>query len=375
MQYLKNQRVRLQLNYPLGRRLALAAIIIILSSILLETAARTSFIQSRIPFQAYGTNHIQFEFQVKNLDAFVARHGPPDCFILGNSMSLRGIDPPALNAAYQNLAGEDLLCYNFSIVGANLSITASFAQMLVNKYHPRLFILGTSFLDYSEFRERWVDSRFEENAWLHYQIGEFSLQGGLIEHSAAYRSLMLFSYSAYDRFDFTSVNKEVNKWSAQLSSSGYGFSVQVGNVTQPVKQKKNQSFLRQFGDFNISSRNLAAVDNILILAQQNQIQVILLQMPYHPSLVELLNADGQPMPQKEALDNYILQTQIQLQSLANANSLPYWSIPPDASIPIKSWHDRFHLNFDGSRLFSRWLAQQISLAVAQRQISDPAAGR
>ncbi len=69
-------------------------------------------------------------------------------------------------------------------------------EILIQQYQPRLVILGTSFLDYTEGREFQIDERFKQNDWLEYQTGKFTLSGWLTEHSYAWRTITVLSYSA-----------------------------------------------------------------------------------------------------------------------------------------------------------------------------------
>lgn len=330
---------------------------------LVELAARTLLVQKSIPFQAYGTNHIQFEMQLKRLDAYIAAHGRPDCFIFGTSQSLRGIDPQVVAEAYRGQTGEDIQCYNFSVNGSNVAITLYFSQFLICEYQPRLVILGTSFLDYTEEREQRVDTRFEKNPWIHFQRGDVSLAGWLSEHSYAWRLLTLLSYAAPQGLDFGETLKEARKWDNQLTEYGYGYSDEQIDPAQPVKPGFVKNFVEQFGGFSLSKRNLQAVEQIAQLCKEEGIQLQIVEMPYHPSLIELRGGDGQRRAPTDRLQDFIQQVNQRLAVIAEGNGALYWQTGNPDFFPEDGWHDLYHFNHKGGAVFSRWLAGRLAEVV------------
>ena len=104
------QRVRFRPSKTAYTYLGPVFIFTLLLAVGIELIARSSLVQRFIPFQAYGSNHVQYEMQLQNLDAYLAQGGQPECFILGNSQSLRGIDPvqfDIVQKAYFKLLGWD----------------------------------------------------------------------------------------------------------------------------------------------------------------------------------------------------------------------------------------------------------------------------
>ena len=368
MKYLQDQRVRLSLTPPFGRTLFLAFIIFSVLVLSLEILARMPQVQARIPFQAYGSNHVQFESQLRNLDAFVLEHGAPDCLILGNSQSLRGIDPPALMDAYRQQTGVDLNCYNFSVVGANVATTLRFSEIMIDRFDLDLIILGTNFLDYTEEQEYRWDKRFLENDWIAYQLGEWSLRGWLLSHSHAFRILTFVSYGAPNGLNFTKVEKDIQKWNEQLTADGHGKSNTIFDLAEEVKPGAVNNFLDQFGDFSLSSLNLTSLEAIIQLAQGQDIQILLVEMPYHPSLIEFTDESGDAHPEILRVKTFIQQVDEQLQIIADRNQVPYWKTSDLDIFPENGWHDRYHLNQVGSQVFSRWLAGKIAQAVDDGEI-------
>lgn len=369
------RRVNLKLSWSFGLQLFLATLVVIAVMLLIEAVARSAPVQARVPFQAYGSNHVQFDFQINHLKSFVTRHGAPDCFILGSSMPLRGINPVVLGKVYKERTGKELVCYNFSVVGVTISAASVLAEMLVDKYQSRLLIVGTNFLDYSEAREEADDSRFSGNTWTRYELGHFNIDGWLVEHSYAYRIVKLISYGAYGGLDFSEVKKDINKWRLSLTDTGYGMSEEIGDVNEPLVEGKKKTFLREFGAFNLSARNIASLEKLVEFTKQKHIQLVFVQMPYHPTLVQPLDDNGQLMPETKQLNRYISQVDAWFESMAKEHSIPYFVLNDLSMFSDKAWHDRYHLNITGSRIFSRWLANQLAQAVENGQLQDPISGK
>lgn len=352
----------------------MAALIFIFLCVLLEAIFRLPAVQNYFPFQAYGINHIQFEYQLKRLAAFVEEHGKPDCFILGTSQSLRGIDPEVLNPDIQQLSGENLTCFNFSIVGVNLSTNLLFAEILQREYAPRLFILGTSFLDLTETRESRYDPRFEESAWVEYMRGKLNLQGWLIDQSYAYRALLYFSYAAPNFMDFSELHDEERKWNYQLTEYGYGYSDHAIDPSQPLSSVFINNFLEQFGSFQLSTWNLLSLEQIAEFSREHHIALVLVIMPYHPALIELRGEDGNSHPAREPLQDFIQRAHQALQEIAERHNLPLWYAPSASAYPSIGWHDLYHLNAKASPTLSHWLAAQIAEALGQGNLTLEQAG-
>jgi hypothetical protein len=368
-----DQRVSLKLSHPAGNTLGLAVLFFIILALATELFVRSAPVQARVPFQALGLNHVQFEMQVGNLQRFVEQKGMPDCFIIGTSQPLRGIDPVVFSETLEAKTGEQLVCYNFSVNGSNLVTTYLLSRYLVAKFEPRLLVLGTSFLDYTEEREKRTETRFEKSDWLKTQMGDPSLEGYLIEYSYAYRLLKLLSYSIPQGLALDDTYDEANKWEQELSGAGRGKSEEMVDLQAPLAPWSLKNFLREFGKFNLSERNVTGLESILKLAQENGIKIILVEMPYHPSMVDLRDEQNQPRPENEKIAAFIQKANEQIAALAAKYGAPFIQSQEVDFLPDSGWHDRYHLNSTSSPLFSTWLANRVAEAIASRQLILPGA--
>ena len=367
----QNQRVSLKLNRSARRYFGGVLVIFIILVGLVEIMVRSNLVQQFVPFQAYGSNHIQFEIQLNKFKMFVAQNGKPNCLILGTSQSLRDIDPKVFSQTYLDRTGNTIRCYNFSVVGATLATTYRLGEILIKQVHPRLLIIGTSYLDYTESREQRNDLRFEDNAWMAFQLGTPSFKGWLLEHSYAYRLLTLVSYGTPYGLDYTSVSKEIRKWKGQLSESGYGYTDKGINPTKTISPGYLKDYLESFGNFTVPTRDLDNLVNLVEFTQRENGQVILVEMPYNSMMLELRDDQGQLLPVNTQINQFVMQINTLLASIENSHQVLFWTTGHLDFIPDNGWLDLYHLNGTSSPLFSQWLAQKVVQAVQNGQIKDP----
>jgi hypothetical protein len=350
-----DRRVTLKISRPRRPVLAYGVILFVLACIIAELIARTPFVQSRIPYQAYGMNHTQLELQLNILDRFVQENGAPDCFIFGSSQAFREVNPRVFALVFNKMTGESLTCYNFGVTGSQIWSTSILGKMLIKQYQPKLVIVGTSFLDYTEGREYQIDERFKQNDWLEYKSGKFTLGGWLTEHSYAWRTITLLSYSAPYGMHYNEVRREAHKWNGEIAKSGFAISTKAINPNLPVDEGFVKNLLLEFGNFGVSERNLSALDGIVAFSQAQGAQVLIVEMVYHPALLELKNPKGNPRADREQILGFIEKVNTRLANIAAQHDLTLLKYDPSLSLPETGWYDLYHLNRIGARVFSRWL--------------------
>jgi len=353
-----DQRVTLKISRPRNPALLYGAILFVLACIVGEMLARTPFVQARIPYQAYGTNHTQLELQLNILDKFVRENGAPDCFIFGSSQAFREVDPVAFARAYEAAGGEKVTCYNFGVTGSQIWTTSILNKILIQKYHPRLVVIGTSFLDYTEGREFQIDERFKENDWLEFQTSKFTLGGWLTEHSYAWRALTLLSYAAPYGMRYSEVLREARKWDGEIAESGFAISQKSIDPSVPVETGFVKNLQQEFGNFGVSERNLSALEETIAFSQQAGAQALLAEMTYHPALLELKDQKGNPRVDKEPILSFIGKVNARLNDIAARHEIVFLEFDPNVSLPETGWFDLYHLNRVGAEVFSRWLGGQ-----------------
>jgi hypothetical protein len=353
-----DQRVSLNISRPRTSVAVYGAILFVVACIICEMIARTPFIQSKIPYQAYGTNHTQLELQLNILDKFVQEKGAPDCFIFGSSQAFREIDTIAFAQGYETATGEKVSCYNFGVTGSQIWSTSILNKILIQKYKPRLIVIGTSFLDYTEGRESQIDERFNENSWFKYQTGKITIGGWLTENSYAWRAITLLSYAAPFGLRYEEVLREAHKWDGEIADSGFALSEKSVNPNLPMEAGFVKNLQLEFGNFNVSERNLIALEETIAFSRDAGAQVILAEMVYHPALLELKDQRGKPRVNKDEILPFIDKVNSRLRDIAANNGIVFLEFDPSQSYPQIGWFDLYHLNRLGARIFSIWLGKQ-----------------
>jgi hypothetical protein len=366
--------VTLKINRPRQPILVVGLLLFFLLSVVAELVARTDFVQDRIPYQAYGMNHTQLELQLNILDKFVAENGPPDCFIFGSSQAFREIDPGVFASSFNRSGGEKLNCYNFGITGSQIWTTSLLGQILIRQYQPRLVIIGTSFLDYTEGREYQIDERFKQNDWLEYRNGKFTIGGWLTANSYAWRTITILSYSAPSSLRYRAVLREAHKWDGEIAKSGFALSTRNIDPDQPVEEGFVKNLQLEFGNFGISERNLAALQELIAFGQEQGAQVLLVEMAYHPALLDLKNPRGNPRANRELTLDFINRVNTRLTDIASQYKINLLRYNPSLEIPETGWFDLYHLNRNGARKFSQWLGIQAAQFIQLLPVATPTSG-
>lgn len=353
-----DQRATLSIHRPRNPTLLFGAILFVIACVIGEILARTPFVQSRVPYQAYGMNHTQLELQLNYLEKYVEKNGAPDCFIFGSSQAFREVDPNIFTQEFNRLTGESLTCYNFGVTGSQIWTTSLLGKILIPMYNPRLVVIGTSFMDYTEGREFDINERFLENDWLQYKTGHFTLGGWLIENSYAWRTITLLSYSAPYGMNYHEVLREAHKWDSEIANNGFALSTKAIDPNLPVEAGFVKNLRLELGNFGMSERNLSALDDIVAFSQAHGVQVLMVEMTYHPTLLELKDPKGNPRADREKILTFTNKVNARLMKIAAKYNIPFLKFNPSLVIPETGWFDLYHLNRNGALVFSRWLGIQ-----------------
>ena len=372
---MKTKRVHFQINKNAAYLPLQAILLFFFTAILLELGARTDFVQSKVPFQALGTDNIEFEAKFDNINAVIERDGPIDCLFIGNSTVGRGMDPIIFNAAYQVASGEEIRCFNFSVNGTNIPSSIMIIKILVKHYHPKLVILGTSTGEYAAGFHDVPQERYVDNPWFKYQLGEFSPIGWLTDNSFAYRMLLLFSYSANHGLNLQPTYDKVPPNNKNRDNYGFGYTAEVKtDINTPTKADRER-FYHIFGGL-IASRNIAAsLEDLFQFQQQAGFQIVLVEMPYHKSLITLYDTPGKFEEKREDLAEFYYSIREQLLDAANRHNVLFLRTTHLFMIPDNGWKDREHLNGPGAAIFSQWLGSQLGTALSSGAISNSTNGK
>jgi hypothetical protein len=344
------------LQRPFGKTIALTLIMLLLLGGIAEFITRLDTFQMLLREPAMGSRHYQLGRKLARLEADININGPIDCLIIGSSMVDVGFDPRAFRAEYKQANGQDIRCFNFGIDASTAVSAAAIAQILIEDYQPRFLIYGTDARDYAVPPEENDPAVILESNWVQYRLGNFSLDGWLIEHSYLYRyRYLLFRLS---RFYLEDTLRSQSK-DYEITADGFTPLTTVSTYINDPPDPQDDSFevtynFRLFSTYEMLAENLDALERIMDHNRQGT-QVIVTEMPVADGLFYFFG-NGQDDHQRFLA---------QVDQLAKAHEVPFWQTDALDMIPDDGWFDYSHVNAAGAAIFSNWLGQQVGEAVNQ----------
>ena len=339
----------LQLHWPLGKTVFLAAIILLLFIAASEGLSRLLVELEINQPPPIGSHNAELDVKLSLLDQWVKTHGRIDCIFLGSSQADSAIDPESFASAYQESGGKTIHCFNFSLATLTAEPAGKIAAILEQRYHPALLIYGTSARDYSLNFGEWARPLLDD-PWVRYKSGHFNLRGWLIEHSYTARYLVLIRQQTNP--DYRVFTQELR---AGLTTLGY--KPTGGNDLE----NRKTDFIPEY---SISQRDLVGLDQLLRLQSQD-LQILVVEIPVHHSFLPYyVEADPEAYETQfiTPIADFIEQYHVQFWRSQNAIN----EIVPDSG-----WSDTRHLNTEGGFLFSQWLGQKMAAEIAARKFEVP----
>ncbi|MBE2199760.1 MAG: hypothetical protein IAE79_14190 [Anaerolinea sp.] len=339
----------LQLSRPFGRSLLLAGLFLILFLSLTELVLRVAPVHFFLGAPALGSEHRQFEQQWKRLEMYHAAYGPVACIMVGDSTVMSNFSPAAFADSYRQQTGEEITCYNFGVGAFTVMGFATLAEILIREYSPQLLIVGVEGLNFTVPRDEQGDTDLSRVPWARYQLGEFTLEGWLYEHTYLYRYLGVLGQLVTFEVDY----KEVLQAAAdERSAYADGHSPLQGSgpldVSVPPNPEIDHPYIEHYfaahSPFRLLPENLEALDKILALDNATT-RIILVEMPVTDTFHTFFGNGEQDY-------RMFIDT---LSTKAAAANISFWRMDDLQTLPYPTWFNYNHLNSDGAPIFSRWL--------------------
>jgi len=317
---------------------AMALVILAVGLALAEMAARRPGMREVLGTPSIGSPSRGFELQLNGLEQFASRL-PVDCIVVGNSTAQMGVDPAVLDGRYLSLTGRDLHCFNFGVAGMTAGAAGAVATILVQRYHPRLLLYVVSARDVGES----VDGPLlESTPWVRYQLGSFSSEGWLVEHSAAFRYYLLYRQWL-----------EPSAWRVAASEAGTtdaGFlRARTRLPLAPEVWAHAVGFYSEIAREPPSPSELAGYARVLSLSGP-QTRVIVIEAPAHERLRRWARRSTR----------FYGEAMRRMRDEARRRRVPFWRVPTWRVVPADGWSDFVHLDGAGATSFSEWLATRLA---------------
>jgi hypothetical protein len=339
----------LQIKLPMGQTFVLAILILMTVWGVSEAAVRIFLIGTGSPAPHIGSLNAELDIKLSMLDALEEQKGQIDCIFLGSSQLDTGVDPEVFSRQFEENVGFEPVCFNFSLATLTASPAGVFAEILIRRYQPVLLIYGTSARDYSTNFGEWSRDLLQD-PWVRYSLGEFDIRGWLIENSYAFRIPVFLKQQLSP--DYRTFLQEL---SANLTEFG---AAQVYSTNLSITK---ENFIPEYVR---SSQDMEGLETLLAL-NGDATQVIVIEVPVHDTfLPHYLEADE---------EKYTTEFLIPISELVQLRGVPFWASGDQMQelIPDEGWNDTRHLNVQGAKIFSAWLADRLAEDITEGVINDP----
>lgn len=314
----------------------LAALITALVVVGLEAAARSDFLVDRLAAPSYGGRSRDLDIQVEHLRAFTAARGGVDCVFLGNSLALFGFDPTSFERGYAR-SDRSLRCFNLAVPGTTVTDALQLARIAAGTYGARLVIFGVSFRDLARAAS---GPGLESMPWVRYRLGDFNLQGWLVDHFRAYRFYLTHSSGRAAWSD--------PPYRERLLPNGQS----PAPVTPVDSIQQRSKAARSFPSYlarGIAPRQADSLRELLSMADAGT-TIVLAETPVHPDARAWLDEIG----------GYYTTALDLVQDAAGERGTPFFEAEQVPVLPADSWSDWWHLNERGAARYSGWLGEQVA---------------
>jgi hypothetical protein len=337
-----------------GKTLLLTLLSAILFFGVLEIVARMDAFQAQLTTPPMGSGHYQLGQKLAYLDREVQKNGRIDCIVIGSSMVDVGFDPEAFARGYREIKGQDIRCFNFGIDSSSAASTHAIARIMLEDYHPRLLIIGTDARDYVVPQDASEIAVLMDTPWIKYRLGDFSLEGWLMDISYFYRYRQHLNRLL--RFNYGGTLLNASYHNESLLPNGYTplemVSADVNNPPDPNNDSYEvQYYSRIFASYQMIDTNLDALEQTLA-SNKSDVQILVLEMPVSDGYYYFFGNGKND--QRQFVDA--------ISTLAARYQVPFWQTGSMDLILDNEWADYGHVNRKGAEHFSSWLGSQVAQA-------------
>jgi hypothetical protein len=342
----------LRLHWPFGRTVLLGLLSAAALAGIAEVAARTDALHRRLPPETVGGGLVQLDRKLVLTREMIGEAGPIDCLFLGSSQVYRSIDPEIVDRALRQAAGQGFRSFNFGLGGMSETSEAEIAKILLGRLHPKLVVIGASSYGLYERKDRdQFESHLATSPWFRFHQGDFTVEGWLSDRSVAFRQFLGYRFW---REQSPETRGKLRQAVKGMTASGYG-------RTEPGEFRGiDRGAARDLRRFEVSPDRLSALADLL-RQRAPGLEMLVVEVPVSDTALQHFG-DGEADHQR-ALD--------EIEKVTARYGVPFWRYPAERAIPVEGWADFIHLNQAGAETYSRWLGDQLLLAVRDGRLKLP----
>ncbi|MBN2388710.1 MAG: hypothetical protein JXB85_16960 [Anaerolineales bacterium] len=333
---------------PILPSLLLAGVFLLLLAAGIEGLVRTPWAAAHLPaYRSVGNFHTQFEIKWFRFQEYIAQEGGVDVLILGNSLANTGVDPVTMSWGVHLQTGGRLRVFNFGVEGMTVYTIREIAALLLEQSQPQVLIYVVRVRDFVTVIRPATEYRFLEDPWVRYRRGDVNFSGWLYDHSSALQAYL--PYRNWMRADFPDTLYTRMHRSLVTTHAGYEPDRKIVTIgSQLTAEDPWYPICAVYAEFELDASQFDQYRALIALGQAHGAQVIIAEVPAHPTAIECMGGMEEHQQFEEAVAAAIHQ----------AGGI---FIPADFSLPIPSdgHSDLEHLNYLGAPYFSSYLADQL----------------
>jgi hypothetical protein len=246
---------------------------------------------------------------------------------------------------YNNVTGQTLNCYNFSLGTLTAGPAGKIAAILVYRYHPKVLVVGISARDFSrDFGE--LARPLMADPWVREKLADPNPGGWMTDNSLVYR------YFGQVRNQLNSDYMQFRtRLLRELAPDGF---LQYGGNDLTID---SEAFIPKF---KLNAEDLSGLDEVMAMKDQG-VQVILLEVPVYPDFLPHY-VEGDSV-------KYFTEFREPIQKRVDVYGVPFVYSQEDIGTFISGsrWNDVKHLNTKGAEIFSRWFARRAAKIIPMNQ--------
>ena len=342
-----------------GFSVMLAFVLAVTSLVGLEWLFRQGLLDDSLPLRSHGLDNIQFDIKWFKLQEYLSVHGGVDIIFTGSSLVNTGIDPAIIQDQVLRQTGNSILFFNYGTEGLSLTATAATIRILIETARPDIIVLATEMRDYYNTSGQELADRYISNSWVQQKMGNPSVPGWLLDNSLLLQKA--FVLRDWMRVDFPETLKlNIRRWH-DTSESGYEPDNRImPNIASPIdlNDPEEKALYEAYYPFDVADERLQALQDILAVCKNNEVQLVLLDMPAHPTFFGYFGGESEHGHYLDFIEGFSRENDVVL-------------IPamPFENVPVEGWSDRIHLNKTGVPVFSQYLGENLSSLLENGQLN------
>ncbi len=348
----------------LGKSLILSFVLVLIFLIGGELAFREGAFAKSLPLRSHGLANIQFDIKWFKLQEYLKDHEGVDVVFTGSSLVNTGIDPDIIQSLVLQYTGQKVGFFNYGTEGLSLPATLATVEILIDTAHPDVIVLASEMRDYYTESGQELANNYVSSPWVRQRLGYSNFSGWLSDNSV----LLQKAYVLRDwmQEDFPETHQlSVRRWH-DTSPSGYEPDNHVMyDIEEPIDLSDPQikaEYDALYG-FSVAEERLQALQNIVALCKNTGVQLILLDMPAHPTFFGFFGGETEHAKYLDFIQNFAFENDLIL-----IPAMPY------ENVPLEGWSDRIHLNRDGVPVFSAYLGSVFNALIDSGQLNPGISG-